>query len=112
MNLLRWSSPELTLTFALDDGPVRLIGVREASRPDGEDLVPSQPLVEVSAVGHGLSPSTYRHVDTTLGQQLRYVRHEETGATLRIIQDDPGTGLRVTSVFDARAGVRAWSEPR
>ena len=110
MNLLRWSSPELTLTFALDDGPVRLIGVREASRPDSEDLVPSQPLVEVSAVGHGLSPSTYRHVDTTLGQQLRYVRHEETGATLRIVQDDPGTGLRVTSVFEARAGVRAWSE--
>ncbi|WP_328523032.1 glycoside hydrolase family 36 protein [Kribbella sp. NBC_00359] len=110
MNLLHWSSPELTLTFALDDGPVRLIGVREASRPDSEDLVPSQPLVEVSATGHGLSPSTNRHVDTTLGQQLRYVRHEETGATLRIIQDDPSTGLRVTSVFEARAGVRAWSE--
>ncbi|MEV0802034.1 glycoside hydrolase family 36 protein [Kribbella sp. NPDC050281] len=110
MNLLRWSSPELTLTFALDNGPVRLIGVREASRPDRDDLVPSQPLVEVSAVGHGLSPSTNRHVDTSLGQQLGYVRHEEGDGTLRIIQEEPTTGLRVTTVFEAHTGVRAWSE--
>ncbi|MGW6195614.1 glycoside hydrolase family 36 protein [Kribbella sp. NPDC055110] len=110
MNLLRWSSPDLTLTFALEDGPVRLIGVREASRPDRDELIPSQPLVEVSAVGHGLSPSTSRHVDTSLGQQLRYVRHEEGDGTLRIIQEEPGSGLRVVSVFEAGAGVRAWSE--
>ncbi|TCO50389.1 alpha-galactosidase [Kribbella antiqua] len=110
MNVLRWSAGELTLTFALDDGPVRLIGVREASQPDGGTPDPSQPLVEVSATGYGLSPSTNRHVDTILGQQLRYVRHEETGTTLRIVQEEPTTGLRVTSVFEALAGVRAWSE--
>ncbi|MFD3406550.1 glycoside hydrolase family 36 protein [Kribbella sp. NPDC058693] len=105
MNLLHWSSPDLSLTFTLDDGPVRLIGV--GSEPD---LLPSQPLVEVAAVGHGLSPSTYRHVDTSLGQQLRYVRHEEDDATLRIVQEEPSTGLRIVSVFEAGAGVRAWSE--
>jgi hypothetical protein len=110
MNLLRWSTPDLTLTFALDDGPVRLIAVREASQPDSVEPNPSQPLVEVSAIGYGLSPSTNRHVDTSLGQQLRYVRHKETGTTLRITQEEPSTGLRVTSVFEARAGVRAWSE--
>jgi len=110
MNLLRWSSSELTLTFAVEDGPVRLIAVRETSRPDAHGADPSQPLVEVSAVGHGLSPSTDRHVDTSLGRQLRYVGHEETKTTLRITQEESSTGLRVTSVFEARAGVRAWSE--
>ena len=110
MTLLRWSTPDLRLTFALDDGPVRLIGVREVSSPDGGEPDTSQPLVEVSAIGYGLSPSTNRHVDTSLGQQLRYVGHEETTTTLRITQEEPTTGLRVTSVFEARAGVRAWSE--
>ncbi|WP_328993529.1 alpha-galactosidase [Kribbella sp. NBC_01245] len=114
MDLLHWSTPDLTLTFALDDGPVRLIAVREASQKaapaDSSTADPSQPLVEVSAVGHGLSPSTNRHVDTSLGQQLRYVRHKETETTLRITQEDPATGLCVTSGFEARAGVRAWSE--
>ncbi|TCC37468.1 alpha-galactosidase [Kribbella capetownensis] len=110
MTLLRWSTPDLRLTFALDAGPVRLIGVREVSQPDGAEPDTSQPLVEVSAVGYGLSPSTSRHVDTSLGQQLRYLGHEDTGTTLRITQEEPTTGLRVTSVFEAGAGVRAWSE--
>jgi alpha-galactosidase len=110
MNPLRWSTPDLTLTFSLDDGPVRLVGVRPASQPDSGDRDPSQPLVEVTAVGYGLSPSTNRHVDTILGQQLRYVSHEQTEATLRIVQEEPSTGLRITSVFEAGPGVRAWSE--
>jgi alpha-galactosidase len=110
MSSLHWSTAELTLTFTLDDGPVRLVGVREVSQPDPGDPEPSQPLVEVNAVGYGLSPSTARHVDTMLGQQLRYVSHEETEAMLRIVQEEPGSGLRVTSVFEAGAGVRAWSE--
>ena len=109
MNLLRWSTPELTLTFALDDGPVRLIAVR----PVGVDRDPvelGQPLVEVSALGFGRSPGTNRHVDTILGKQLRYVGHDDSGSTLRIVQEHAETGLRITSVFEALAGVRAWSE--
>jgi alpha-galactosidase len=106
MPLLRWSTPELTLTFALDDdGPVRLIGVR-----DVPPVEPSQPLVEVAAVGYGRSASTSRQVGTILGERLRYVSHEDSGTTLRIVQEDAETGLRVTSVFEARAGVRAWTE--
>ncbi|MFI7063067.1 glycoside hydrolase family 36 protein [Kribbella sp. NPDC050124] len=101
---LRWSTPSgLTLSFTLDDdGPVRL------------SVVPveptSQPLVEVSAIGYGRSPGTNRHVDTILGKRLRYVTHEDSGSTFRIVQEDAETGLRVTSVFEARDGVRAWSE--
>ncbi len=104
---LRWNTPDLTLTFTFDDGPVRVIAVPPDLRAD-DDL--GQPLVEVTAVGHGSLSSSNRHVDTTLGRQLRYVRHEDTGTTLRIVQEDPESGLRITSVFEARAGVRAWSE--
>ncbi len=100
MNLLRWTTPELSLTFALDDGPVRLTV--------GE--TPSQALVEVTAVGSGNVLSSSRHVDTVLGGRLRYVRHDDTGTTLRIVQEDAESGLRVTSVFEAGAGVRAWTE--
>ncbi|MFI7061398.1 glycoside hydrolase family 36 protein [Kribbella sp. NPDC050124] len=110
MNRLHWSTPELTLSFALDGGPVRLVDVRSTSQPAGGRPEPSQPLVEIAAVGYGPSPSSSRQVDTILGQQLRYVRHEETPTTLRIVQEEPTTGLRVTSVFAALAGVRAWSE--
>ncbi|TDD29672.1 alpha-galactosidase [Kribbella turkmenica] len=99
---LRWSTPDLSLTFTLDDGPVRVTAGAAAEL--------SQPLVEVSALGYGRFPGTSRHVDTILGQRLRYVRHDDDGSTLRIVQEDVETGLRVTSVFEARAGVRTWSE--
>ncbi|TCC44325.1 alpha-galactosidase [Kribbella capetownensis] len=110
MNLLRWSTPELTLTFTLDDGPVRLIAVQAVDAPAHESPATGQALVEVSALGYGRSPGTHRHVDTILGQRLRYVDHHDDGCTLRIVQEDAGTGLRIISVFEARAGVRAWSE--
>ncbi|MEV6283912.1 glycoside hydrolase family 36 protein [Kribbella sp. NPDC051770] len=101
MTTLHWTTPELTLTFTLDDGPVRVAaGASE----------PHQALVEVSAVGYGNELSTARHVDTVLGRRLRYVGHEDTGTTLRIVQEDGESGLRVVSVFAAGAGVQAWSE--
>jgi alpha-galactosidase len=106
--LLRWTTPDLALTFVLDDGPVRLIAVSKADRPTGGEPDPSQPLVEVAAVGHGHSSN--RHAGSVLGRCLRYVRHDETETTLRIVQEEPATGLRVTSVLEARAGVRAWTE--
>ena len=99
---LEWSTPELTLTFTIDDGPVRLT--------TGASAETSQPLVEVSAIGYGRSPGTNRHADTILGKRLRYVSHDDTGSRLRIVQEEAETGLRVASVFEARAGVRAWSE--
>lgn len=100
MNPLRWTTPDLSLTFTLDDGPVRL----------AVGDTPGHALVEISAVGSGNVLSSSRHVDTVLGQRLRYVRHDDTGTTLRILQEDAESGLRVTSVFEAGAGVRAWSE--
>ncbi len=105
---LRWSTPDLTLTFTFDDGPVRLVA--SGSQADSDRPNPGQPLVEVTAVGYGHLSSSHRHVDTILGRQLRYVRHEDTGTTLRIVQEEPDSGLRITRVFEARAGVRTWSE--
>jgi len=102
MPLLRWDTPDLPLTFVLDDGPVRAtVGPPGSSGPA---------LVEVTAVGHGHLASSHRQIDTILGQRLRYVGHEDTGQTLRITQEDPESGLRVTSVFVAGAGVQAWTE--
>lgn len=102
--MLRWDTPDLTLTFALDDGPVRATAV------PADEVPPGPPLVEVTAVGYGHLSSSHRHIDTILGQQLRYVRHEDSGQTLRIVQEDPDSGLQVTSVFQAGAGVQAWTE--
>ena len=98
MTFLRWSTPDLTLTFALDDGPVRLIAVREASQPDRAESGPSQPLVEVSAVGHGLSPAPTVTSTPVLGQRLRYVRpRRDRDDACASSRRTPATGLRVTS---------------
>jgi len=124
---LRWGGPALDLTFLLDaDGPVCLVAVASA---DGADAVVhesaraydphcDQPLVEVSAIGHGRFPGGFRHVDTVMGRRLRYDGHDETvtfvgDRMLRIHQHDPVTALAVTSVFVHRPGVaafRTWTE--
>jgi Melibiase len=107
---LRWAGPDVTLTFWLDDGPVRLTSI-ETGFATAE--VPPQPVVELSALGVGRSPGTSRHVGTDLGQRLRYVSHEAAGRRLRIVQQDETTGLRITSCFegfDGVPGVRMWTE--
>ncbi|TWD79919.1 alpha-galactosidase [Kribbella amoyensis] len=110
MTTLRWEGPDVALTFRLDDGPVRVESIHPAAA-----TIAAQTLVEVSAIGHGRSPGTYRHVGTDLGKALRYVSHEQTATTLRIVQADPATGLQVTTFFEASPGVtgfRTWTEAR
>ncbi|GAB3839060.1 glycoside hydrolase family 36 protein [Kribbella italica] len=106
---LAWQTPNFTLTFAVDDGPVRLAGWRPATGSEVA-LGTDQPLVEISAIGHGRSPGTVRHVGTQIGHRLRYVGAEPTDTSLRIEQYDETTGLRVISCFAAGAGLRAWTE--
>ncbi|ROS21570.1 alpha-galactosidase [Rathayibacter sp. PhB127] len=105
--LLRWGPLVLALG---DDAPVALIGIG-----DGSLLEPGteQPLVELSAFGHGRFPGGFRHVDTVIGARLRPVSTEADDARLRILQADPETGIRVTSVFERAKGidaVRTWTE--
>ncbi len=105
-----WRTANLTLAFCIDDGPVRLESVHWD--PEASTGPVDQPLVEVSALGHGRSVNTHRHVGTVLGHRLRYTSHEATGTSLRIVQQDAVTGLQITSFFEAAEGIRTWTEAR
>jgi Melibiase len=113
-----WATDGVRLRFtAAPDGPVVLRSLLPAGVEARADLPADQPLVEVSAIGHGRFPGGFRHVDTVIGKRLRYVSHEE-GAEgevrrLEIVQRDGETGLVVRSVFVARgdvAAVQTWTE--
>ncbi|MFF1572524.1 glycoside hydrolase family 36 protein [Leifsonia sp. NPDC058292] len=128
MSDLRWGGDAVSLTFLIGaDAPVCLTGLVASAGPAsavvGEsarryDPHADQPLVEVSAFGHGRFPGGFRHVDTVIGRRLRYESHvsETTDSgtrSLRIHQTDAETGLRTTSVFvvaDGVAGFRTWTE--
>lgn len=132
MSDLHWGGDAIGLTFLVDpDGPVCLTTLERAPGDIGR-MSPSQrpydphrdqPLVEVSAHGHGRFPGGFRHVDTVIGRRLRFESYVAgtTGPdgprhpihTLRIRQRDPETGMRVESVFEVRDGVaafRTWTE--
>ncbi|PXA68599.1 glycoside hydrolase family 36 protein [Cryobacterium arcticum] len=118
MTEFSWRTDALQLTFGHgDEAPVALRSLRAAGLDTAvvaDDTVSrlDQPLVEISATGHGRFPGSFRHVDTVLGRALRYAAHTETTAEgfreLRIEQVEPGTGLRVTSVFRADAATAAF----
>ena len=122
---LDWATPGIILRFGIDENsPVALRSIHAANTAAGSNseaglIRPQldQPLVEISAIGHGRFPGGYRHVDTILGSALRYVSHAEDatadGQLLRIRQLEPRTGLRVTSVFRTRGAIAAfqtWTE--
>ena len=124
MSTLIWGASSLRLQFSYGtDASVSLGSISTAAgfpaEADPSTGGPSveQPLVELSAMGHGRFPGSFRHVDTVLSRSLRYIGHEETRgkdvAELRIIQAEEATGLQVTSVFVARDGIsgfRTWTE--
>ncbi|MGF6822244.1 hypothetical protein M2317_001148 [Microbacterium sp. ZKA21] len=119
---IRWETPGLSVSFAApEDGPVSVLGVRPAGSPAPEPVLPGghgeQPLVELSAFGHGRFPGSYRHVDTVIGRELRFASETRTAHDdrheLRITQVDAARGIRVTSVFEAygsTAALRTWTE--
>lgn len=138
MPLFHWTTPALRLTFAYtgnaaalapsvragSGSPVALRSIRGAAgaagapeMTDADAARLDQPLVEISALGHGRFPGSFRHMDTVLGAALRYLHHSEAVdgrfRELRIEQREPETGLRVTSVFRAdelTAAFRSWTE--
>ncbi|WP_406248982.1 glycoside hydrolase family 36 protein [Microbacterium sp. M] len=117
-----WETPGLSVRFATpEDGPVSVLAMRPAGSPAPDPVLPDghgeQPLVELSAFGHGRFPGSYRHVDTIIGRELRFAsetRTEHDGRhELRITQVDAERGIRVTSVFEAHgstAALRTWTE--
>jgi hypothetical protein len=121
MTEFTWRTDALALTFRWDAAaPVALRGLRPAAATAAvttDDGRLDQPLVEISATGHGRFPGGFRHVDTVLGAALRYLGHAEATdgevRELRVEQREAATGLRVTSVFRAEAGTAAfqtWTE--
>ncbi|MGW8483129.1 glycoside hydrolase family 36 protein [Microbacterium sp. NPDC055903] len=117
-----WDTPGLSLVLAApEDGPVSVLAVRPAGSAAPVPALPEghgeQPLVELSAFGHGRFPGSYRHVDTIIGRDLRFAseaRDEQGGwHRLRILQEDARRGIRVTSIFEAHgstAALRTWTE--
>ncbi|MFB7250061.1 glycoside hydrolase family 36 protein [Microbacterium sp. NPDC056234] len=117
-----WETPGLSVRFATPEhGPVSVLAVRPAGSPAPEPVLPDahgeQPLVELSAFGHGRFPGSYRHVDTVIGRELRFAsetRTEDDGRhELRIAQVDVDRGIHVTSVFEtygSTAALRTWTE--
>lgn len=121
-----WLTPGVSLSFsAPEDAPVSVLSIRPGGSPAPEPVLAEahgeQPLVELSAFGHGHFPGSYRHVDTIIGRALRHVSHETSVRggehdgvhELRIVQHDPSSSLTVTSIFQAHAavaGFRTWTE--
>lgn len=107
MEVLHWGA----LAFAIAaDAPVAVLGIGSAPLLAREL---AQPLVEVSAFGHGRFPGGFRHVDTVIGARLRYAGHTTDAEVLRLRQIDGETGVEVISVFEAGAsGFRTWTEVR
>ncbi|GAA4775944.1 glycoside hydrolase family 36 protein [Microbacterium gilvum] len=117
MTTVIWHAPRVALTLSAPaDGPVSVLSLRPADAAEPEPLLPEahgeQPLVELTAFGHGRFPGSFRHVDTIIGRALRYVSHEELPGELRVVQEDASRGLRVVSVFQAAdaPAIRTWTE--
>lgn len=120
--VLAWSAPLVELDLAIGgDQPVSILSLRPAGTPRPTPIVAEahgeQPLVEMTALGHGRFPGSFRRVDTTIGADLRYASHETEACgpwrRLRVAQADPSRGIRTTSVFEAHESapaVRAWTE--
>lgn len=129
-----WTTPSVAIAFsAPQDGPVSVLSIgalpQEAGHAEAsaafaqhaaavdDATAREQPLVELTAFGHGRFPGSFRHVDTIVGTSLRYEAHDESMDAgvhrLRIQQVDRERGLHVSSIFEAHDGAaafRTWTE--
>lgn len=69
--VLAWSAPLVALDLAIGgDRPVSMLSLRPAGAPRPVPVVAAahgeQPLVEVTALGHGRFPGSYRRIATSL----------------------------------------------
>lgn len=95
-----WSDDQLVLVLP-QDAPAAL-----TTYDDGR--VPTQPLVEILAVGQGRASGNTRNTATSVGARLRVLSHEAEHTsgwtTVRVEQSDSVTGLHVTSHLRVRVG--------
>ena len=108
-----WTRDEDELALVLpDDAPAGLA-------TSGGAGTPTQPLVEILAVGHGRASANTRNTATAVGARLRVLGHDVTSAdgwtTVRVFQGDAVSGLHVTSHLRVRgegSSLQAWTSVR
>jgi len=100
---LQTADLHLLLTVA-SDGPVLLAA---AGVPGAPSIVSPLPFVDVYTATERKTRMSRSYAASSVGKRLRYVSHELSPGSLRLVQHDPATGLHVTSVFKAALGVSA-----
>lgn len=116
MHDFEWGDPRFPLTIRPRSEGASVLSISERVRP----ALPSRPkeqsepaMVEILAVGEGRSSNSLRTVRTSIGDRLRYVRHE-TGADdsgvewLAITQQDDEGGVSATTTISRHPGVAAY----
>ncbi|MCF4119700.1 alpha-galactosidase [Antribacter sp. KLBMP9083] len=105
-----WAPDGLVLVLP-DDAPAGL--------STGGAGTPTQPLVEILAVGHGHASANTRNTATSIGARLRVLGHDveraDGCAIVQVRQGDPVTGLLVTShlrVRDGGSSLQSWTSVR
>ena len=108
-----WSrdGAELALVLPLD-APAALSTAADAETP-------TQPLVEILAVGQGRASANTRNTATAIGARLRVLGHDVTEAdgwrTVRVFQGDAATALHVISHLRVRqdgTSLQSWTTVR
>ncbi|PUB29748.1 alpha-galactosidase [Promicromonospora sp. AC04] len=108
-----WTRDEVELALVLpDDAPAGLA-------TSGGAGTPTQPLVEILAVGQGRASGNTRNTATAIGARLRVLGHDVTSedgwTVVRVFQGDAVTGLHVTSHLRVREGgssLQSWTSVR
>ena len=115
-----WSRDGAELALVLPiDAPAALSTAGPAANTAGPAGTPTQPLVEILAVGHGRASANTRNTATAIGARLRVLGHDVTSAdgwrTVRVFQGDDVTTLHVTSHLRVRedgTSLQSWTTVR
>ncbi|MEO7018504.1 MAG: hypothetical protein ABI067_18510, partial [Leifsonia sp.] len=109
---LTWIAGSARVQFRIDrESPAALLewGDLTAAYSALTEWSDHQPLVEITAVGHGLQHGGPTYEASLIGRRLRYESHSVSadGNVLRIVQGDAVLGLRVETVLRGYPGVSA-----
>ncbi|GAA2154383.1 MULTISPECIES: alpha-galactosidase [Glycomyces] len=92
-----WRLPDLHLSFAHGDRPVRLTGL--STGPDAPSALAPQEIVDLFTAAEMRARSSQAYVWSHVGARLRYVDHTAGDTELVVRQRDARTGLEVASRF-------------
>jgi alpha-galactosidase len=115
--VILWTQDQGELALVLPDDAPAGLATNGATSADPE--TPTQPLVEILAVGEGRANANTRNTATAIGARLRVLGHDVTSedgwTTVRVFQGDAVTGLHVTSHLRVRkkgSSLQSWTSVR